>query len=631
MEELALAAPAPAHRLFDVRTVILGRWPRLKSITLGDMVLISGSKEDGSMLADHNAFMKFFTVHTRLRHVALQQAVGSSTFPSMFNVPYTSLSRLESFQGPLKYLRSLPHPEKLRFLTLTSLHHTVSSFSPTFTALQDFPNLESLSVWVDMSFSGHSSINDDSQVFSSFLLACPTLRHLQILCFTRPGFRVKDFSRALRDAPNLESFTLTKLYKSSDEDMLASATRIIQENPNIQEFTLQYTQERWPTLSGGRLKQTGVYRTQYDDFGNPVAVHAVERKAKALASETSRRFAHKLSAKLPISPAWDKLELGGAGEGDRDPKLASAFASVPDIVMYCNTTMFFWISLGAGVWTASGGRVKESHEAEVSNDADSESFAKPAVEYVNERFDTMIAAAARNVFKLSVARAFAASARQVRGIQTASLPPLPYAYNALEPYISEEIMTLHHQKHHQTYVNGLNAAEEAYAKSNSVKEQIALQAAIKFNGGGHINHSLFWKNLAPANEDGGKLNDGPLKKAIERDFGSVEEFKKQFNTTTAAIQGSGWGWLGFNNKTNKLEVVTTQNQDPLISHVPIIGVDIWEHVSNSLLAYPEPKADAAPLQAFYLQYKNVKPDYLNAIWNVINFKEAEKRFLEASQ
>jgi superoxide dismutase, Fe-Mn family len=133
---------------------------------------------------------------------------------------------------------------------------------------------------------------------------------------------------------------------------------------------------------------------------------------------------------------------------------------------------------------------------------------------------------------------------------------------ALEPYISEEIMKLHHTKHHQTYVNGLNAAEESYAKARSTKERIGLQAALKFNGGGtyayftrilphsnsfeytgHINHSLFWKNLAPNNGHGGKLQDGPLKKAIERDFGSVEEFKKKFNTTTAAIQGSGWGWL----------------------------------------------------------------------------------------
>ncbi|KAF8515217.1 manganese-superoxide dismutase precursor [Gautieria morchelliformis] len=195
-----------------------------------------------------------------------------------------------------------------------------------------------------------------------------------------------------------------------------------------------------------------------------------------------------------------------------------------------------------------------------------------------------------------------------------TLPPLPYAYNALEPYISEEIMTLHHTKHHQTYVNGLNAAEQAYEKSVSPKERIALQAALKFNGGGHINHSLFWKNLAPAADQnkghGGVLKSGPLKEAIDRDFGGLANMQTDFNTQTAAIQGSGWGWLGYNSKTKKLEIVTTPNQDPLLSHAPIIGVDIWEH-------------------AFYLQYKNVKPDYLKAIWHVIDFEEAQKRFTDA--
>ncbi|KAL0958571.1 hypothetical protein HGRIS_000711 [Hohenbuehelia grisea] len=196
-----------------------------------------------------------------------------------------------------------------------------------------------------------------------------------------------------------------------------------------------------------------------------------------------------------------------------------------------------------------------------------------------------------------------------------TLPDLPYAYDALEPYISRQIMELHHKKHHQTYVNALNAAEQAYAKTSTPKERIALQAALKFNGGGHINHSLFWKNLAPSKTEGkgngGVLQDGPLKDAIVQSFGSLDNLKKEFNTTTAGIQGSGWGWLGLNPTTKRLEVVTSANQDPLLSHVPIIGVDIWEH-------------------AFYLQYLNVKVDYLNAIWSVINFEEAEKRFLEAS-
>ncbi|KAH8111684.1 Mn superoxide dismutase [Phellopilus nigrolimitatus] len=216
------------------------------------------------------------------------------------------------------------------------------------------------------------------------------------------------------------------------------------------------------------------------------------------------------------------------------------------------------------------------------------------------------------VARSSSARLFAAGAGVQMSRNVHSLPSLPYAYDALEPHISQEIMTLHHKKHHQTYVTGLNAAEEAYAKSDDTKDKIALQSALKFNGGGHINHSLFWKNLAPASEGGGQLADGPLKHALERDFGSVENFKKELNTKTAAVQGSGWGWLGYNKGNGKLEVVTTQNQDPLLSHVPVIGIDIWEH-------------------AFYLQYKNVKPDYLNAIWNVVNFKEAEQRFIKASK
>lgn len=105
-------------------------------------------------------------------------------------------------------------------------------------------------------------------------------------------------------------------------------------------------------------------------------------------------------------------------------------------------------------------------------------------------------------------------------------------------------MTLHHTKHHQTYVNGLNAAEETYAQTDSTAKKIQLQSALKFNGGGHINHSLFWKNLAPANGAGGKLpSGGTLEKAIERDFGSFENLKTKMNAATAGIQGSGWGWL----------------------------------------------------------------------------------------
>ncbi|CEH19366.1 manganese superoxide dismutase [Ceraceosorus bombacis] len=159
-----------------------------------------------------------------------------------------------------------------------------------------------------------------------------------------------------------------------------------------------------------------------------------------------------------------------------------------------------------------------------------------------------------------------------------TLPDLPYDFGALEPSISGQIMELHHQKHHQTYVNGLNQAEETLANAvakNDVKAAIATQKALNFNGGGHVNHSLFWQNLAPSKQGGGELSAGPLKEAIERDFGSLDGLKSKFNAQLAGIQGSGWGWLGLNPSTGKLDIITTANQDPLLSHVPLIGVDAW--------------------------------------------------------
>ena len=175
-------------------------------------------------------------------------------------------------------------------------------------------------------------------------------------------------------------------------------------------------------------------------------------------------------------------------------------------------------------------------------------------------------------------------------------------------------MVVHHDKHHQTYVNNLNAAEKAFEQAlqaQDVRKQIELQSALKFNGGGHINHSLFWTNMAPQSQGGGQLKDGPLKQAIERGFGDVEKFKNQFNSTAAAIQGSGWCWLGLSPQ-GRLDIVTAKDQDPLTTHHPILGWDGWEH-------------------AWYLQYKNDKATYLKNWWNVVNWAEAENRFNEASK
>lgn len=169
------------------------------------------------------------------------------------------------------------------------------------------------------------------------------------------------------------------------------------------------------------------------------------------------------------------------------------------------------------------------------------------------------------------------------GLTTYSLPPLPYAYDALEPHISAQIMELHHSKHHQAYVTNLNKALEAHVAAvaaNDVATQIALQQAIKFNGGGHINHSLFWKNLAPAGSDDAKVDAAKdLIAAIESTWGSLDSFKKTFSATLLGIQGSGWGWLvREGSQQGRLRIVTTKDQDPVVGgDVPIFGVDMWEH------------------------------------------------------
>jgi superoxide dismutase, Fe-Mn family len=188
------------------------------------------------------------------------------------------------------------------------------------------------------------------------------------------------------------------------------------------------------------------------------------------------------------------------------------------------------------------------------------------------------------------------------------LPELPYPFNALEPVISAEIMELHYTKHHKGYVANLNTALRQYAEAeanNDVTAMIQLQSAIKFNGGGHLNHSIFWTLLASPKQK--SVPQGELAKAIERDFGSFAALQERFNAMSIAIQGSGWGWLGYNKMTARLELTTCSNQDPLLGLIPILGVDVWEH-------------------AYYLQYKNVRADYVKAIWNVFNWHAIGERF-----
>lgn len=200
-----------------------------------------------------------------------------------------------------------------------------------------------------------------------------------------------------------------------------------------------------------------------------------------------------------------------------------------------------------------------------------------------------------------------------------TLPELGYAYDALEPHFDKETMEIHHSKHHQTYVNNSNdllaKLPEAF-QNLSVDELTARigelpadkQTAARNNVGGHFNHTMFWQTL----KQGTELK-GSLKEAIERDFGSVDEFKAKFEEAAKTRFGSGWAWLVVEN--GKLAVVSTPNQDsPLMgkeiagcSGYPIIGLDVWEH-------------------AYYLKFQNRRPDYIQAFWHVVNWDEAQKRF-----
>ncbi len=201
-----------------------------------------------------------------------------------------------------------------------------------------------------------------------------------------------------------------------------------------------------------------------------------------------------------------------------------------------------------------------------------------------------------------------------------TLPALPYAYNALEPFIDEQTMLIHHTKHHQAYIDKLNKAIEnlggKFVLEEAFKNISKGDVAIRNNGGGHYNHSLFWQ-LMKATGANSKENkpEGKLAESINRDFKSFEDFKKEFSEKSAKIFGSGWCWLI--EQDGKLKITTTSNQDnPLMDVVtdcngmPILGLDVWEH-------------------AYYLDFQNRRPDYISAFWNVVNWSEVARRYAAA--
>lgn len=206
-----------------------------------------------------------------------------------------------------------------------------------------------------------------------------------------------------------------------------------------------------------------------------------------------------------------------------------------------------------------------------------------------------------------------------------SLPELPYASDALEPHIDATTMQIHHGKHHKAYVDNANKALEGLPLANAQPEEVIRRlsevpeekrAAVRNNAGGHVNHSMFWRIMAPAGKGGGGKPVGALADAINAAFGSFEAFKEKFQSAGLARFGSGWVWLVVNG--GKLEVVTTANQDnPLMGKAvagcegtPILGCDVWEH-------------------AYYLKYQNRRADYLSAWWNVVNWSEVAERYARA--
>ena len=195
------------------------------------------------------------------------------------------------------------------------------------------------------------------------------------------------------------------------------------------------------------------------------------------------------------------------------------------------------------------------------------------------------------------------------------LPPLPYAYDALEPYIDEQTMRLHHDKHHQGYVNGLNKALEKLAAARqagdfALVKHLSREAA--FHGSGHLLHSIFWPNMAPAGQGGGGEPEGELAEQIAQDFGSFAAFQAHFSAAAKAVEGSGWGLLVWEPNAGQLEVLQAEKHHNLTQWgvVPLLVLDVWEH-------------------AYYLKYQNNRGAYVEAWWNVVNWADVAERFRAA--
>ncbi len=195
------------------------------------------------------------------------------------------------------------------------------------------------------------------------------------------------------------------------------------------------------------------------------------------------------------------------------------------------------------------------------------------------------------------------------------LPPLPYEYNALEPYMDEQTMHLHHDMHHKAYVDGLNNADKKLAEARAASDFSLVkhwERELAFHGSGHFLHSMFWTNMAPANKGGGGQPTGALAEQIAKDFGSFDAFKKQYSAAAVAVEGSGWAVLAWQPQGQRLVILTAEKHQNLTQWgvIPLLVLDVWEH-------------------AYYLKYQNKRAAFVEAWWNLANWADAADRFEKA--
>ncbi|KAG5640816.1 hypothetical protein DXG03_006942 [Asterophora parasitica] len=308
LEELAIGGSAPSPRVFDTRHVTAGRWPRLRKLSLGDVILLPSTEVDGKR--KEQALSNFLVAHLYLQEIDFLHP-GGIGFPSTLSLPRSTLLQMHSFSGPFKYIKAIPNLSKIQTLRITTLHHCLSAFPPTYAMLRALTCLTSLTIWIDLSFANRHAIHDDESIFRTLLECChPPSKY---------SASHKEFSAALCRSPQLRSFSLTKIHNPNDEDMSHTAARIAHDNPNIQRFNLRYTPESWLTHTSGRVKQYGTYEILAGEDGLGTTLLAYEWGLKTFGTY-SRHYTHTLKPPKNRRSSASSLLSWSSYERARSPR-----------------------------------------------------------------------------------------------------------------------------------------------------------------------------------------------------------------------------------------------------------------------------------------------------------------------